>query len=88
MGATPNATERGTAAPSVVFQGKLFDEKAAALGAETEVDRAALCGVDRATLYRYRTGRTVPLLPEAMRFAACVGMTATDLWLESNADAA
>lgn len=50
------------------------------MGAETEDDKARLCNVDRSTLYRYRTGKTVPLLDEGMRFAACVDLTVADLW--------
>lgn len=82
MAATTNAGERGTSAPSLVFQNELYDAAAAAKGAETEEARARLCDVDRATLYRYRTGRTMPLLDAANRFAAYVDLTAADLWKE------
>jgi hypothetical protein len=85
MPASPTTSERGIPAPSLVFQNELFDERCREQGAETEEARATLCGVDRATLYRYRTGRTVPLLPEGMRFANCVGLTVAELWRELRA---
>lgn len=83
MAAPPTTDERGTpATPAVQFQNEIFDARTAELGATTEVERARLAGVDRSTLYRYRYGKTVPLMPEAMRFAKTVGLTVADLWQE------
>jgi predicted transcriptional regulator len=81
MAASPSTDQRDTpASPAVRFRADVFDERTAELGAKTEDERSRLAKVDRATLHRYRTGKTVPLVSEAVRFADAIGLKATDLW--------
>jgi hypothetical protein len=83
MDAAPTPEDRGTPATVTVrFDDARFDARTAELGAETEPAKAALCGVDRSTLFRYRKGQTVPSLPDAMQFARRINLTAADLWIE------
>lgn len=65
------------------FNAALFDERCVALGAATEVAKAALVEVDYATLYRIRKGDFNPRLTAALRFASKLGVTVEQLWPES-----
>jgi transcriptional regulator with XRE-family HTH domain len=51
----------------------IFDQHAEALGASSDAEKAALIGVDRITLWRYRTGRQNPTLERAMYIAERIG---------------
>lgn len=83
MDAAPTTEDRGTPASITVrFDNDRFDARTAELGADTEPAKADLCGVNRSTLYRYRTGQTVPSLPAAMQFARHLGLAAADIWVE------
>lgn len=88
MPAPLSRTDRGTPATrrrTVEFCDEVFDAKAKELGADSEQAKAELGGVDRATLHRYRTGKTVPPLDKAMDFARRFGLRVVDLWREREA---
>jgi len=51
----------------------VFDRHAEQLGATTDAAKAELIGVDRITLWRYRTGRLTPSLDRAMTIAHRLG---------------
>lgn len=57
----------------------LFDRLMARLGATSPQERAALLGIDRATYYRWRGGKT-PDLGTAMRVANQLGTRVDKLW--------
>lgn len=61
------------ATPVVQMRFDLFDEHAERLGAATDAAKAELIGVDRITLWRYRTGRLTPSLDRAMTIAERLG---------------
>lgn len=71
-----------TDATKTYFNATLFDERCAELGAINEDQRAALVGVDRTTLYRFRRGEMSPRLEVARRLARSIGVTTDDLWKE------
>ncbi len=52
----------------------------AGLGAESDVARARLLGIDRVTIWRMRQRRFTPRLELAMRMAAQLGTTVDDLF--------
>ncbi len=58
----------------------VFDRHAAKLGATTDAARAELIGVDRITMWRYRTGRLTPSLDRAMKIADVLGCDLRDLF--------
>lgn len=62
------------------LDGELFDRRCRELGATTEVQRAALVGVDTATLHRFRKGEMGPRLTVARRFARRLGLSVDQLW--------
>lgn len=76
-----DTAERGIPA-TLVFDGEAFDRRCRELGATTETARAELAGVDRKTLWNYRKGMP-PSLPNALDFAARVGLAVTDIWKEA-----
>jgi transcriptional regulator with XRE-family HTH domain len=57
----------------------VFDANAERLGATTDAAKAELIGVDRVTLWRYRTGRLTPSLDRAYAIARTLGITVDDL---------
>lgn len=57
----------------------VLDEKAEALGATSDAAKAELCGVDRVTFWRWRTGRLTPSLSRAMTIANRLGLELSDL---------
>lgn len=79
---TVTPEQRGRSA-ALEFDGESFDKRCAELGATTEQSRSELAGVERSTLRRYRKGLTVPLLPDAIDFAARIGLEVRDLWKEA-----
>lgn len=62
------------------FNARLFDERCEALEAMTEVDKAALIGVDYTTLYRFRKDEHRPRLDVALRIAEMLGVAVEQLW--------
>lgn len=58
----------------------VFDKLTKARGAKTHVDRARLAGVDRSSLYRYRSGQFAPSLDVATRIAERLGTTVDGLF--------
>jgi DNA-binding XRE family transcriptional regulator len=60
----------------------LFDSRTTALGATTDQARAALVGIDRVTMWRWRVGRLTPSLDRAMALAQQLGVTVNDLFEE------
>lgn len=72
------ATPVEDAAPAL--DSELFDRLAAAKGATDENARARLVGINRVTLYRYRTGRYAPRLDVAARIAAALDTTPAELF--------
>lgn len=78
--AQPNA-ERGTSAtPHVVLRVEVFDTLTAKFGATTDVARAELLGVDRATLQRLRKRKFHPRIATALRMADRLGTTFDELF--------
>ena len=63
-----------------MFDTAVFDELTEAVGVTTETDKAALMGVDRVTLYRYRTRELNASLDVATRTAERLGTTVERLW--------
>lgn len=57
----------------------VFDANAERLGATTDAEKAHLIGVNRITLWRYRTGRLTPSLARAYTIAGVLGVTVDDL---------
>jgi DNA-binding XRE family transcriptional regulator len=82
MSAADSATEGGTTAALVIaaLRTDVFDALTAKLGATTEVQRARLIGVDRATIRRMRERQFAPRLAIAMRMAETLGTTVDDLF--------
>ncbi|HET8682052.1 MAG TPA: helix-turn-helix transcriptional regulator [Micromonosporaceae bacterium] len=82
MSATPSGTQPATDAtqPATRLRIDIFDRRAEALGAETDADKARLIGVDRVTLWRYRSGRLVPSLDRAMTIANILGLAVDELF--------
>lgn len=84
MPATPTAEESGTPAtrPSAVgrLDAMLLDRLTAKFEARSDTARAKLLGVDRASLYRWRTGRFAPNLTVAQRIAEQLGTTVDELF--------
>lgn len=72
--------ESGAAVQATRFNATLFDERCEALGAVTEIAKAALVGVDPATLYRVRNGQFNPRLAAALRFGDVLGVSVEALW--------
>jgi DNA-binding XRE family transcriptional regulator len=58
----------------------VFDARTSQLGATTDPARADLIGVDRVTMWRYRTGRLKPSLNKALTIAAQLDIPFTDLF--------
>lgn len=58
----------------------VYDELAKAKGYPTVVSQAAWHGLNRATLFDLRAGRTVPLLDTAMDMAADLGVPVEVIW--------
>jgi hypothetical protein len=61
------------------FNEALFDRRCEDLGADTEVEKAALFGINVTTLFRYRKG-SVPRLSKAREIAAKLQASLDDLW--------
>lgn len=57
----------------------IFDGRAEAMGAITEGAKADLAGVDRVTLWRWRTGRLRPSLDTVMAIADVFDVPLADL---------
>lgn len=68
------------AMPAIRLDAALFDQRCEALDVTSEVDKAALVGVDTSTLHRFRKGDIGPRLEVARRFARRLGVTVDDLW--------
>ncbi|MGW9196099.1 helix-turn-helix domain-containing protein [Micromonospora chersina] len=83
MTATTNSPQSATDA-SPPFNGELFDERCAELGATSEVQRAALVGVSIPTLHRFRKGEMGPRLTVARRFARRLNVSVDDLWPDTS----
>lgn len=66
--------------PTNQFNAQLFNERCEALGAFTEVDKAALVGIGYTDLYRMRKGEFKPRLDRALRIAEILGVTVEQLW--------
>lgn len=64
----------------VELDGDRFDDLCRAHDAETETARAALVGIERRTLYRWREGLVTPGLDAALRTAQRLDTTVEDLW--------
>ncbi len=74
------ATEsRPDATPQVQLKVDRFNELTAKRGAVSPEDQAALCGVHRATLYRW-LGGAAPTLAMAMQVASNLGAKVEDIW--------
>jgi len=58
----------------------VYDTLAAARGATTVEAQATLHGLNRATLFDLRGGKTQPLLATAMRMAADLGVAVEVIW--------
>jgi DNA-binding XRE family transcriptional regulator len=58
----------------------VFDANAERLGAHTDADKARLIEVDRATMWRYRTGRLTPGRDKAMSIADLFGLKVEELF--------
>jgi DNA-binding XRE family transcriptional regulator len=82
MDAAANVSQRGTSAavPSIALRDTVFLELTAKLGAASDVARARLLDVDRATISRMRTGKFLPRLELAMRMADRLGTTVDELF--------
>jgi transcriptional regulator with XRE-family HTH domain len=77
-----SATEQANASATdatVRLNWALFDQRAEAVGARTETAKAALMGVTRETLWRYRQGTFVPGSDVLMRTSASLGVTIDSL---------
>lgn len=69
-----------TVAPTVpALNEDLFVERTAKLGADSDVARARVLGVDRNDIIRWRKGR-MPRLEKAMRVAELLDTTVEDLF--------
>jgi len=71
MGATPKQR---------CLNNELFDKLTQQRGATKEIDRAALVGIDRGTLSRFRHRKFTPSLDVAMRMAEVLGTTVAELF--------
>jgi plasmid maintenance system antidote protein VapI len=82
MVAAPNGELRdSTAARSpIALRIDVFDRLMAGLGADNDVARARVLGIDRATISRMRTRRFAPRLELAMRMATVLGTTVDELF--------
>jgi DNA-binding XRE family transcriptional regulator len=81
MVATRADARRGSSAtPTRRLDNDLFDKLATDRGANTEVEKAALVGIDRGTLYRFRVRMFTPSLDVAMRMAETLGTTVEKLF--------
>lgn|SRR6185369_15483773 len=57
----------------------VFDANAERLGAMSDQAKADLIGVDRATMWRYRTGKMTPTLDRALAIAEVLGVDLSEL---------
>jgi DNA-binding XRE family transcriptional regulator len=83
MSASAGTDKTAIPATAARFNSELFDERCAALEATTEVARAALVGVDPATLYRYRKGQFAPRQEIALRIAELLDVSIEQLWVRA-----
>lgn len=61
----------------------LFDRRCEAKGAYSDAEKAALVGVNRSTLLRFRRGDMGPRLEVARRMAERLEVTVDQLWLKA-----
>lgn len=80
MVAAHAANERGRGTAQIKLRTDLFDELTSRLGATSDVERARLVGVDRATIYRLRLRRFNPSIEVAQRMAQTLGTTIDELF--------
>jgi DNA-binding XRE family transcriptional regulator len=67
--AAPHGSQHATSATGVQVHWPAFDKAAEDLGASTDEEKASLVGVNRTTLYRWRTGVMRPSLGRALDLA-------------------
>lgn len=81
MTAPRSATEGATAAtPSARLSFTVIDERMKEMGlASTDIALAELTGLDRTTLWRYRTDNLRPLLETTVRIADALGLPVQDI---------
>lgn len=80
MTAAPLTDDSDTSASPVVLREDVFDQLTAARGATSDIERARLVDVDRATIYRMRRRKFAPRLDVALRMAAKLGTTVDELF--------
>ncbi|MEU5549236.1 helix-turn-helix transcriptional regulator [Micromonospora sp. NPDC047793] len=78
MNAAQTRGDSATQSP-IRLRTDVFDTLAGRL-ADTEQGRADALDLDRATLWRIRTGRVTPTLDVAMRMASLLGTTVDELF--------
>lgn len=80
MDAAQETANRGIRATSQIrLRGDVFIARAKELGADNDVARARLCGMDRGNLRRIRLGQT-PSLELAMHMATQLDLTVEQLF--------
>lgn len=74
MSATPEALEGATVATPAPINWELFDRRCAELKKTSERARADLIGVDRSTLWRWRTGQANPSVTKVDEIAGILAV--------------